>query len=372
MHIEQPNHDATHPSECLLDAKFYPHIIDEILACVMVDSPQTVRAVCRDWSKRIDQQAAGHVELALNAPFMRIVSDGRWEEDLDTRQMYGWVVRSTSLPIVYLQQTVEKLPRMEQGAFPWVDVRRHARIMDIRDTTYFLKDKNSVNDFEALHTIRFVQRTRPGVALDIVHNIPHVPRVIFSDGPYMNEVARAPRRLVRCTVPDCTRPHTRRIVLNVLDTCHRSNPDMTLHLPDGLEELVAIFHGWGIVYGWENYDYRGIDPINIIRTPISQALLKGVHVTVVNEHIADLEDGRVRTNSYHVRQSIEYFAEFDLMDEGWESDDAWDRIRGIEWLTVEEFRKKVGEEQFRLETMTDRAAQRTKYYATRDIHNERF
>lgn len=51
----------------MLDARFYPHILDEIIRETMTISPQTVRGVCRAWSKKTDRWAAQQVELALHA-----------------------------------------------------------------------------------------------------------------------------------------------------------------------------------------------------------------------------------------------------------------------------------------------------------------
>lgn len=370
----KPDIPATH--RCKLDAQFYPHIVDEILAEAVTRSPVTSRAVCKNWSKIVDSWAAQHVELALHAPFLKLSPRRKWmqEDDPTIRESYGWVVRSALLPVMYLQQEqCFRLPRPEISAFPWVNVRREARMLDIRSAMDFVKDKQSVNDFEALDTVRFVQHHREAAGFDAVHMLPHVPRIIFSDGPYERPFCVVPVDRTGCSDSDCTRPHTRRIVINALDTITRSDGEPSMRFPPSLEELVAVFHGWGIVSGWAEHGYRGGDPVNVVRGPIVRALLEGVRVTVVNSLLADLEDGGRRSNVERVRESLEYFIDIDLVEgQGWAAEDVKPLLDTIEWLTLEEFRHKIGDEQYEIETMTDKAAQRKKYMCLveREPHQE--
>lgn len=296
---------------------------------------------------------------------MMLSSKGKWMQDARprTREWYGWVIRSAIVPVMYLQQEqCFRLPRPEISPFPWLDVRREARMLDIRSSMDFVKDHQSVNDFDALHTVRFVQHPREAAGFDAVHLVPHVPRVIFSDGPYERPSSLTPTDRSGCRDRTCTRPHTRRVVINALDTVTRSDGEPNMRLPPNLEELVVVFHGWGIVSGWAEHGYTGGDPVNVVRGPIIRALLDGVHVTVVNERLEDLEDGGRRSNVEWVKESLEYFIDIDFTEgHGWDTDNVKPLIERIEWLTLGEYRSKIGEEEFKIETMTDKAAQRKKY-----------
>lgn len=237
---------------------------------------------------------------------------------------------------MYLQQEQRfRLPQPEISAFPWVNVGLEARMLDIRSAMDFVKDRQSVNDFEALDTVRFVQHHREAAGFDTVHMLSHVPQIIFSDGPYERPFCVVPVDRTGCSGSDCTRPHTRRIVINALDTVSRSNGEPSMRFPPSPEELVAVFHGRGIASGWAEYGYGGGDPVNVVRGPIVRALLEGVRVTVVNGLLPYLEDGGRRSNVEGVRGLLEYFIDIDLVEgQGWATDDVKLLLDTIEWLTL--------------------------------------
>lgn len=209
-------------------------------------------------------------------------------------------------------------------------------------------------------TVRLQVERYRSVSLGCASMFPHARRIIFSDGAYTNERARVTpaqgaehAAALTCTGENCGEEHTQRIVVNARTPVPKVD-EGTVVLPPGLPELVVIFHGWRVVRGFDPImlmNYHAGDPLNDIRAVILAATMQGTRVTVVNEGLFDLGTGEMRSNVIDVRGVIHHFLNVDTEHEPNHSLNSLSPL--IEWLTFDEFKERVGEEQFKIETMTD-------------------
>lgn len=267
----------------LIDASFYPHIMDQILRNALPLVPRKLRQVCRYWRALVDVQEAHHLVLDMGLPPVA----PEWPDAEDTAALdtiaedadaeatdasidvgtevanaqptevenvnsapplpvrraasenvtYAWQFSAKRLPLVFMHRS---LAGEEHKALPWVDVRRHARALDIHSSAQWVRDAVPLDDFN-LHTVRL----HKGAGWESINLLPHAYRVVFADGPYARNLAAIPDSVQTCT---CERTHTRKIVLNVrtsvLDHVDDRVPPT---IPAGLRELVIVFHGWPII-----------------------------------------------------------------------------------------------------------------------------
>lgn len=357
-----------------IDASYYPHIMDEVLRCALPSSPQAVRRVCRYWPALVDVQEAYHITLDVGLPpacwpaaqdpsAASGGSDARAEGpdgdgDVSMRSAtpldappsrpahndsYAWRFSAARLPIVYLFRAPSGA---EAPVLPWADVRRCARILDIHAAGQWVRDGVPLDGF-ALHTVRIGR----GAGWDAVHLAAHAHRVVFADGPYARNLAAVPRTAAACT---CSRAHTRKVVLNVRSPVLDALDGRTPTMPQGLRELVVIFHGWQVIPAYDpalgaDGGLPG-DPRNDARGLIVAAAAAGVHVTVVNVELKDLRRGTWTCNWESYEEELTEFCAMDVEDMGLNTGDVMQRVH---FVSTEKYRRRVGEEQFRLETMID-------------------
>lgn len=211
---------------------------------------------------------------------------------------YVWEVLGARVPIAFLRCTPAGV---EKPLLPWVDVRRHTQLLDVRAPGALLRDAALVRlvDGLALHTLRLA----PGAGWGALAALPHTYRVVFADGPYARNLAPAapPATAAPRCAAACAKTHLRRAVVNCRTPVTAPLDERVPHsIPRRLRELVVIFHGWGVIpaynpTGADDADGGlGGDPRNDARALIVAAAQKGVRVTVVNTELRCLRRG-VRT-----------------------------------------------------------------------------
>lgn len=345
-----------------------PHIIDSILDLTFEDDLLNVRPVCKHWRELADKDNARHLALDLSLPpeTPELNLDIEDEDDMAPNQTYVWEFSAVKHPMTYvywpLAHALESVPN-PQGAInvkPWVDIQAEARMIDVRDPVEFVGGRISLDVFANLDTVRFQQEKYRSAGFEVHHLLPHVRRVIFSDGPYGEARAhRVPRELpaVDCAVrregAECSRPHTRKIVVNCRTPvfAHGSGHN----IQQGLEELVIIFHGWGVVprYNREHPDAHGGRPCDArsdVRPLIFTALKAGARVTIVNAELLDFKTGRYRSNVDNGMTLWQEELVADARDTHRLSEEQIGRMTN---LSIKEYKARVGEEEWRIETMTD-------------------
>lgn len=345
-----------------------PHIVDSILGHMLEDDLLRVRSVCKHWRARADSENARHLALDLSLPpeVPELDSNIEDEDDMPANQTYMWEFTAVKYPMAFvywpLGHARESVPN-PAGAVkvkPWADIEKEAQIIDVRDPVEFVGGRVSLDMFTGLDTVRFRQEKYRSAGFEVHHLLPHVRRVIFSDGPYGEARAhRVPRELPAIDCPvrregsECSRPHTRKIVVNCRTPlfAHGSG----YHIQHGLDELVIIFHGWRVVPRYnrehpENHGGRPCDPRSDVRPLIFAALEADARVTVVNAELLDFKTGRYLCNIEN---------DFDIWHDALVTDarDTYrlsaEQINRLEHLTTGEYRERVGEDEWKIETMTD-------------------
>lgn len=341
-----------------IDAKFYPHIIDTIVDAFIAEHPRKARLVCKSWCKRVDKSNADWIAVDTCVPGLK--SFPALRGDL-APEPYAWELCAARQPtVIYQRQSLwygpgENYPPETQIVR---DIELRPSMLDILDSVEWV---HCPIELPPADTVRFQTERYRSLAVGCSLLMPHARRIIFSDGPYEDDFARAtstlppPDALNRLTCRgNCGMQHTQRIVANARTPKAQGN-DSSIELPQGLPELVVVFHGWRVVRGFDYHrpeTYHAGDPLNDVRALVMTALKQGTPVTIVNPELHDLRTGEYRSNVIDVRAQLEDFVEIDLVEVGVAN--AVERIESmIEWLTLEEYRNRVGDEEFRIETMTD-------------------
>lgn len=346
-----------------LDARFYPHIIDSIFDELVSTHPRKARLVCKAWCKRIDTDYANWLAVDTCVPGIRNQPAlGSLEACLEP---YSWEIVAARHPtIAYQRQSLWEDPETDYNreVQPVRDIRLEPVVLDILDPVEWVYCPISLPPAD---TVRFQVERYRSISLSCADMLPHVRRIIFSDGAYSDDRARVtPARgevhalAATCTDDNCGKEHTQRIVINARTPVPRVEQGMAF-LPEGLPELVVIFHGWRVVRGFDHsrlMNYHAGDPLNDIREVILAATKQGTRVTVVNEAMSDLRTGEKRTNVICVQEAILHFLNVDTENDEVHSLETLSPL--VEFLTLDEYKARVGEEQFKIETMTDDNIQR--------------
>lgn len=291
-----------------------PHIIDSIVSYALQDDLLHVRSICKHWRALADKENAQHLALDLDVPSVEPELDLNIqdENDMPPNQTYAWKFSAVKRPVPYvywpLAQARDSVPD-PAGAVdvrPWVDIHAETRTIDVRDPVEFVGGRFSLDMFSSLDTVRFQQEKYRSAGFEALHLLPHVRRIVFSDGPYGEARAhRVPRELPATDYPVrrqgsvCGRPHTRKVVLNCRTPVFAHGTGF--HIGDDLEELVVIFHGWSVVlrYTREHPEPNGGRPSDSrsdVRPLIFLAANAGSRVTVVNVERLDFRSGRYRSS----------------------------------------------------------------------------
>ncbi|EJT48497.1 hypothetical protein A1Q1_02518 [Trichosporon asahii var. asahii CBS 2479] len=333
-----------------IDAASFPHIVDAIRDYAIQVSPLTVRRVHRAWRTSADHHLGRHIRLDLRAPGLH--RNGRQEP-------YLWLFSSASTGIPFLKRSLGR-PDQSELRRSRTDARRVARILDVHACTEFVKRPVDISDWRKLHTVRLVQG-RGSVAFHTAHTMPNVKRIVFSDGPYDRNHAAACPPVEQMFHGRYLR--TRRVVCNFRTPGNSDGGDI-IALPR-LADLVLILHGWGVIPGFDPTEPLGVNhPLDEIRGLAYFAALEGTRVTIVNAALADLSNGRRACNMGDVVETLTQMWTADLRDEEMADGTPIDeqQVLGmIEFISLQEYRERVGKTTFAIETMTDATAQVPQY-----------
>lgn len=357
--VQQPTHIA---GQCV------PHIVKSILEQMLRDAPLSIRPVCKHWRELADRKLAQHLALDLalppNEPQLDLNIEN--EEDMPPNQTYVWELSAAKLPLRYLcwplAHPMESVPDPARAIDikPWVDIKKETRMIDVRNPVEFVGGRVSLDMFNGLDTVRFQQEKYRSAGFEAYHLLPHVRRVIFSDGPYGTARAhRIPHGLPDIDCPnirqgsECNRQHTSKLVLNCRTPVFAHG--VGNRIQSGLEELVIIFHGWGIIprYNREHPEGTGgrlCDPRSDVRPLVFLALGVGARVLIVNAEMVDFKRGRCLSN---VGNDVEAWREALIAEAVDAHGLSAEQIGRLEHLSIEQYKERVGEEEWAVETMTD-------------------
>lgn len=336
-----------------VDAAAFPHIVDAIRDYALAVCPLTVRRVNRSWRRCADEHLGAHVRLDLRAPGLGI--NGRVE-------LYCWEFSGATHHIPYLRRSIGPEQELRRAR---TDARQVARILDVHACLEFVQRPVNIADWGELHTVRLVQG-RGSVSYDTAHTMPHIGRIVFSDGPYDRGLAAAfpsiEQMLFACQTPSCRVQHTRRVVCNFRSPGNSDGQDM-VPIPL-LPQLVLILHGWGVIPGFDPAaPHPPNHPLGEVRGLAILAALEGTHVTIVNPELVDLRTGRRACNMGDVAETLRQMWIGDIVTEIDQGDDIDEgqTLQRIEFISLQDYRERVGEDEFAIETMTDATAQVPRY-----------
>lgn len=344
-----------------IDAKFYPHIIDSISDELAFTDPKKARLVCKSWCKRVDTANATWLAVDTCVPGIKILP--ATEQWVAGPESYSWEVYAVRQPTVVYQRQSLNDQTLNNGA-PLIrnvrDIELAPSLLDLLDPVDWL---HSPVDLPPADTVRFQVERYRSVAVGCGDAFPHTRRIIFSDGPYSQQRSRGlPEHLIPslerlcCLRENCGTQHTQRLVLNARTPAPiEAHP--THDLSPDLDEVVVVFHGWRVVRGYDPArleNYHSGDPTNDIRGVILTAIQHLLRVTIVNSDLCDLQTGERRSNVTNVRSRLQELIEHSLQMQGGDTSEMLARLQSlVEWITLKEYRERVGDEEFKIETMTD-------------------
>lgn len=243
-----------------------------------------LRLVCEDWRERIDRLLARFVEIQELAG----IEMPRGEAQR------AWLVRSSRRPTLQLSYTPLRITAMNNET---------GEIASMENVFLYMKPRY------LRRTIRIIALGLPYMdhnllytpSLDFAGAFAYVDRVIYSIAPmldrdedeyfdalpcrpadpaYRNAVPESWSRTYpkHLHAPPCTRPHTRKLVVN--DTAADWESTVQLVCTAPVKEIVIIMHPWPMPIKWSIGG--AFDPRQCIVALVVRGLHIGANVTIVN------------------------------------------------------------------------------------------